>query len=362
MSKTAKESRGLRKINTIHFIGIGGAGMGGIAEVLLNEGYRITGSDLQTNTMTERLKQLGATIYLGHAAEQVTEVDVVVVSSAVSEENIELVTANAQRIPVVPRAEMLAELMRFRYGIAAAGTHGKTTTTSLPTSLLAAGHLDPTFVIGGCLNSAGANAYLGKGQYLVAEADESDASFLYLKPMVAIVTNIDADHMDTYQGDFSRLVQTFIDFLHHLPFYGLAVLCIDDPVVESILPQVARPMLTYGFSEKADIRALDWQQQGRVSHFTVKHKDFKEPFTVKLNLSGRHNVQNALAAIGVAIELGVDLEAQLAALANFQGIGRRFQVAGPFHTAQGEVTVVDDYGHHPREVEVTLAAAKKSWP
>lgn len=352
----------MRRIRRIHFVGIGGAGMGGIAEVLLNLGYQVSGSDLHENAMTRRLASLGAQILLGHEAGHVTGVDVVVVSSAVARDNPEVAAAGQQRIPVVPRAEMLAELMRFRYGIAVAGTHGKTTTTSLVASLLAEGGLDPTFVIGGRLISAGANARLGAGRYLVAEADESDASFLLLQPIIAIVTNIDADHMSTYGGDFTRLRQAFVDFLHHLPFYGLAVLCIDDPVVREILPLVTRPVITYGTAEDADVRATGIVRAGVQTHFRVALREGDELLPVTLNLPGRHNVLNSLAAIAVARELGVADVAIQRGLKAFQGIGRRFQITGEVEIPAGRVLLVDDYGHHPRELAATITAAREAWP
>lgn len=351
----------MRRIQRIHFIGIGGAGMGGIAEVLLNQGYQISGSDLQEGVVTQRLKQLGACITFGHSADNIVGADVVVRSTAIRDTNPEIMAAHQARIPVVPRAQMLGELMRFRQGIAVAGTHGKTTTTSLITSLLTEGGLDPTFVIGGLLNSAGTNARLGASRYLVAEADESDASFLHLQPMVAIVTNIDADHMDTYHGDFSQLRKTFIEFLHRLPFYGLAVLCIDDPIVNEILPEVPRPTLTYGFSEGADFRAIEVKQQGLKNYFTVLRPS-GEPLQVILNLPGQHNVLNALASITVASELGIHDAAILQALAHFSGVGRRFQIYGEFDWDAGKVLLVDDYGHHPREVAATLQAIRAAWP
>lgn len=354
-------SNHMGRIKHIHFIGIGGAGMGGIAEVLLNEGYVISGSDRGESNMTQRLKNLGATIFKGHAAEHVQTVDVVVVSTAIAQDNPEVVAAHEARIPVVPRALMLAELMRFRYGIAIAGTHGKTTTTSLVTSLLAEGGLDPTFVIGGLLNSAGSNARLGSGKYLVAEADESDASFLHLQPMISVVTNIDADHMSTYNGDFEQLKKTFKDFLLHLPFYGLAVLCLDDPVIKELIPDVGRPVMTYGFNEEADVRAINFKQMGTKNYFTVLRRD-KAPLDVTLNLPGQHNVLNALATIAVATEVGVDDAAILRALENFSGVGRRFQICGEFETTNGKVLMVDDYGHHPTEVAVTLKAIRAAWP
>lgn len=351
----------MQRMRRIHFVGIGGAGMGGIAEVMHNLGYEVSGSDLQMNAMAQRLHDLGVKIHIGHTAENVSDCDVLVVSTAVSEDNPELQAAHAARIPVVPRAEMLAELMRFRYGIAVAGTHGKTTTTSLIASILAEGDLDPTFVIGGKLNSAGVHARLGESEYLVAEADESDASFLYLQPVLAVVTNIDADHMQTYGGDFNRLRQTFIDFLHHLPFYGLAVMCLDDDAVRDVLPEVTRPVRTYGTHADADIRAEDIKQDVACTRFTLVRKD-AEPLAVTLNMPGTHNVMNALAAIAISLELGVEDAAIQRALEGFQGIARRFQINGEIQIAAGKVLHVDDYGHHPRELEATLLAARTAWP
>lgn len=353
----------MERINHIHLIGIGGSGMAGIAEVLLNQGFKITGSDMTAGPMTERLASLGAKISIGHQKENIQGADAVVVSTAISQENPELQAAKEARIPIVPRAEMLAELMRFRHGIAIAGTHGKTTTTSLVASILGEGGLDPTFVIGGKLNSAGSNARMGASRYFVAEADESDASFLYLKPMISVVTNIDADHMSTYAGDFEKLKSTFIRFLHHLPFYGLAVLCIDDPVVCDILPQISRPITTYGLDEKADIYATDIEWCGLQTKFTVIRKKQKEPLRVTLNLPGRHNVLNALAAIAIATEVGVTDTAIQKALISFQGVGRRFQIHGEYPIqAAGKVLLLDDYGHHPREVAATIQAARQAWP
>ena len=352
----------MRRIRRTHFVGIGGAGMGGIAEVLLNLGYEVTGSDLRANAVTCRLQQQGAQIWLGHDASHVAECDVVVVSSAVNEENPEVAAARERRIPVVPRAEMLAEIMRFRHGIAVAGTHGKTTTTSLVASILADAGLDPTFVIGGQLNSASSHARLGSGRYLVAEADESDASFLYLQPMLAVVTNIDADHLSTYGGDFQRLRQTFVEFLHHLPFYGLAVLCLDDPNVRDVLPELTRQVCTYGIdSDDADIRALNLQQRGMQMHFEIRQAAHA-PLAVVLNLPGRHNVLNALAAVAVARELGVADAAIQHALETFAGIGRRFEVHGEIAFAGDTVLLIDDYGHHPSEIAATLEAARQGWP
>ncbi len=351
----------MRRTRNIHFIGIGGSGMCGIAEVLCHQGYQISGSDIRASSVTERLKSFGIEIFIGHDGGHVKGVDVVVVSTAVQEDNPELLMAQEKRIPVVPRAQMLAELMRFRHGIAVAGTHGKTTTTSLLASVLGKGGLDPTFVIGGRLNAAGTNARLGASRYLVAEADESDASFLHLQPMVSIVTNIDADHMSTYDGDFDRLKQTFLDFLHNLPFYGLAIVCIDDPVVRELLPNIKRQVLTYGFSEDADYRAVDVHQKGMQNTFTLVRQG-REPVPVTLNIPGEHNILNTLAAFAVASEEGVDDDSICAGLTNFDGVDRRFQVYGNYQTGVGEVMFVDDYGHHPREVAATINAIRKGWP
>ncbi|MGS0680027.1 UDP-N-acetylmuramate--L-alanine ligase [Shewanella sp. 125m-7] len=351
----------MRRVKHIYFVGIGGAGMGGIAEVLVNEGYKLSGSDIAESPVTERLAQLGATIYIGHDASQVKGVDVVVVSTAISADNPELVAAKELRIPVVRRAEMLAELMRYRHGVAVAGTHGKTTTTSLIASVYAQAERDPTFVIGGLLNSAGTNARLGHSRYLIAEADESDASFLHLQPMVSVVTNIEADHMDTYEGDLEKLKTTFVDFLHNLPFYGVAVVCIDDPIVRELIPRIGRRIVTYGFSEDADVQALDFKQTGYSCEFTVRRAGL-EDLQLSVNLPGEHNVLNALAAIAVASEDEIEDEAIIAALAEFQGIGRRFQQIGEFSTAKGEIKLVDDYGHHPSEVAATIKAARLGWP
>lgn len=351
----------MRRIKTIHFIGIGGVGMSGIAEVLLTQGYRVTGSDPARNQVTARLEKLGAHIYHTHTAENVVGADVVVVSSAINTENPEIVKARECRIPIVARAAMLAELMRFRYGIAVAGTHGKTTTTSLISSILAQGGLDPTFVIGGKLNSADTNARLGASRYLVAEADESDASFLHLHPMVAIVTNIDTDHLGTYDNDFSKLKDTFTQFLHNLPFYGYAVVCIDCPITKSILPQVARPLLTYGFDENADYCATHYVQEGIQCRFQVKRPN-RATLDIQLNLPGKHNVLNALAAIAVASEEGVSDSAICQSLAEFAGIGRRFHIHGQYLSPKGHALVIEDYGHHPQEVRVTIEAARGAWP
>jgi UDP-N-acetylmuramate--alanine ligase len=352
----------MRRISRIHFIGIGGVGMCGIAEVLLNQGYKISGSDIKSSATTQRLEKLGMDIFIGHEAQNIDGVDVVVVSTAVNEENPEVKAARSLRTPIVRRAEMLAELMRYRHGIAVAGTHGKTTTTSLLASIFAEGELDPTFVIGGRLNSAGTNAKMGTSRYLVAEADESDASFLHLQPMVSIVTNIDADHMETYENDFSRLKKTFVEFLHNLPFYGLAVMCIDDPVVCEILPDVSRPVLTYGVSDDADFRAENIRQDGMCTRFTVKRPGNLADLEVSLNMPGHHNMLNALAAIAVASDEGIADEAICGALAKFEGVGRRFQVLGDVPVSGGEAMLVDDYGHHPREVNAVVKAIQEGWP
>ncbi|TEU26852.1 UDP-N-acetylmuramate--L-alanine ligase [Alkanindiges illinoisensis] len=351
----------MRRIRHIHFVGIGGAGMCGIAEVLKNQGYEISGSDLKPSKTTERLNEQGITVHFGHQASNIEGADVLVVSTAIDRENPEIRQAISQRIPVVRRAEMLGELMRYRHGIAVAGTHGKTTTTSLLTCMLAEENLDPTYVIGGLLNRSGVNAALGASRYLVAEADESDASFLYLQPMAAIVTNIDADHMETYGGSFEKLKDTFIQFLHNLPFYGLAVVCGDDAVIRELLPRIGRPVLTYGFGEENDIRAVDVEQSGMQTHFTVLRKD-REPLRLTINQPGLHNVLNALAAIGVATDEGVSDAAISRALEGFSGVGRRFQIQGEFAQDNGNIKLVDDYGHHPKEVEATIKAARQSHP
>ncbi len=350
------------RIRNIHFVGIGGAGMAGIAEVLLNLGYSVGGTDLKLTSVTERLRSLGARIAEGHAAENLGEADVVVVSSAVASDNPEVVAAHARRIPVVRRAEMLAELMRFRYGIAIAGTHGKTTTTSLIASVLAEAGVDPTFVIGGRLASANANAKLGLGRYLVAEADESDASFLHLQPMIAVVTNIDADHLGSYENDLGRLKQGFFEFLQNLPFYGLAVMCSDDANARELIPSLGRRVTSYGFGERSDIRASGVQRNGLKTRFKVEWKDRTKAMNVELNLPGVHNVLNSLAAIAVAAELEIDDTPLKKALAEFSGVDRRLQVQDTVITDAGRVTFVDDYGHHPTELAATIAAARDAWP
>lgn len=352
----------MRRIRRIHFIGIGGAGMSGIAEVLLNQGYQITGSDLRESEVTRRLLDLGVKIFVGHHAANVVGADVVVNSTAIDTANPELISAREYRIPVVRRAEMLGELMRYRHGIAVAGTHGKTTTTSLLASIFASANCDPTYVIGGLLNSSGSHAQLGKSRYLIAEADESDASFLHLQPMVAVVTNIDADHMDTYEGDFNRLKRTFVEFLHNLPFYGLAVVCGDDDIVQEIIPGISRPVMTYGLNPKNDVYATDIQQSGMQSRFNVYLPDRTEPVEIFLNMPGVHNVLNALAAIAVAVDEGIEDQAIQSGLSEFSGVGRRFQVFDDIDLGDGSAMLVDDYGHHPREVAATVAAVRKGWP
>jgi len=355
-------SERMGRIRRIHFVGIGGVGMAGIAEVLINLGYIVSGSDVKLGKTTARLAALGAEIREGHSADNLGAADVVVISSAIAADNPEIHEARHRRIPVVRRAQMLAELMRFRYGVAVAGTHGKTTTTSLIASVLAEGGLDPTFVIGGRLLSADANARLGASRYLVAEADESDASFLHLQPMIAVVTNIDADHLGSYGNDIERLKQGFLDFLQNLPFYGLAVMCSDDPHTRDLIPRVGRRVASYGFGERADLRAQDLRGEGLATRFKVRYPDHDAPVEFRLNLPGVHNVLNALAAIAVAGELGIETAAVQAALAKFSGIDRRLQVTGEIDTAAGHVTFVDDYGHHPTEIAATLAAARGAWP
>nr|WP_136250324.1 UDP-N-acetylmuramate--L-alanine ligase [Ningiella ruwaisensis] len=385
LSNTALEAarHKMRSVDTIHFVGIGGAGMGGIAEVMLNLGYHVTGSDAVHSNMTKRLSGLGASIFFEHKASHVENCDLVVVSSAIKADNPEVLRASELRIPVIRRAQMLAELMRFRYGIAVAGTHGKTTTTSLLATIYSQAELDPTFVIGGLLNSAGTNAKLGSSKYLIAEADESDASFLHLQPTVSIVTNIEADHLEAYEGDFTKMQQAYIEFLHNLPFYGLAVLCGDDPVIQELLPKIERKYITYGLEPHNDIVISDIVYGVNRSQFTVQRKNTQAPpLRVKLSLPGVHNVLNATAAIAVASDEGIADQDMLAALASFGGIGRRFQHLGDFSLNIGsanqlqsplsateqnvestiQVTLMDDYGHHPTEVAMTIAAARSNWP
>ncbi len=350
------------KVKNIHFVGIGGSGMSGIAEVLVTLGYNVSGSDLGSNAVTQRLVDMGATVHQGHDAAFIGNADAVVTSTAVKADNPEVVAARARKIPIVPRAVMLGELMRLKRGIAIAGTHGKTTTTSLVASVLAEGGLDPTFVIGGRLTAAGANAKLGSGEYLVAEADESDASFLNLTPMIEVITNIDADHMETYEHDFEKLKQAFVHFTHRLPFYGRAMLCIDDPHVRAIIPQVTKPVTTYGFAEDAEVRAVNARAVGTQMHFTVLQEGFPD-LDIVLNQPGMHNVQNACSAVAIAREIGVPDTATQAGLAGFAGVGRRFTKYGEVAIPSGgSFTLVDDFGHHPIEMEVTTAAARAAYP
>jgi UDP-N-acetylmuramate--alanine ligase len=347
-------------VNRIHFVGIGGIGMSGIAEVLLDLGYHVSGSDINESKIVERLRKAGAKVFIGHDGENIAGADAVVYSSAVDETNSEVSAALVQKIPLVPRAEMLGELMRFRKGIAVAGTHGKTTTTSLVASVLASAGVDPTFIVGGVVNSVDSNARLGKGEYLVAEADESDASFLHLQPQMAVVTNIDQDHMETYQGDFGKLKQTYLDFLHNLPFYGLAILCFDDPDVVEISNDLRKPFITYGFCEEADYRAVNVSQIGSDSHFEVIR--YGQPIgEFKVSMPGRHNVLNALAAIAIGYKLELPAQSIRNGLSEFQGVGRRFEQLGKIAFSDHEVELVDDYAHHPTELEATLQAASECW-
>ena len=352
----------MRRIRRIHFVGIGGSGMSGIAEVLLNQGYEISGSDISVSPSVRRLTEAGAEVFLGHSESNIENADVVVKSSAVTIENPEIASARERGIPVVRRAEMLAELMRYRHGIAIAGTHGKTTTTSLITAILAEDGRDPTFVVGGRVNSVGTNAKLGGSRYLVAEADESDASFLHLQPMVSVVTNIEADHMETYGFDFEVMKKTYIEFLHNLPFYGLAVLCIDDEVIRDLLVEVARPMLTYGFSEDAAYKLRDLSADKRQCNFVIDRPDNKPSLSIKLNIPGRHNALNAAAAIAVATDEGISDQAIIAGLEKFSGVGRRFELVGEYQVTDGLAMLVDDYGHHPTEVKATIQAVRDGWP
>jgi UDP-N-acetylmuramate--alanine ligase len=351
-----------RRINNIHFVGIGGAGMSGIAEVLYNLGFTVTGSDLAKNEATIRLANFGINIAYSHIAENVAYSDAVVASTAVPNDNIELVVARKRRIPIIHRSEMLAELMRFKYGIAVAGSHGKTTTTSLIATILAEANCDPTFVVGGKVNKFSANAKLGTGEFFVAESDESDGSFLYLNPLLAVVTNIDNDHLNNYGGDFNNLKKAFLEFIHRLPFYGLVVVCKDDPVICSVIENISRPLLSYGFSEQADVRAICYQQQQNVSKFQVLLPGESQPKDVVLNLPGKHNVLNALAAIAVAVELSIDFAIINKALMNFHGSGRRFQIHGDFSINANKFLLVDDYGHHPKEIEAVIASIREGWP
>jgi len=352
----------MRRIRRIHMIGVGGSGMSGIAEVLVNLGYEVAGSDLRASAVTARLEQRGVDVFIGHAAQNIGNADVVVSSSAVDEANPEVIAARNARIPVVPRAEMLAELMRYRHGIAVAGTHGKTTTTSLIAAIFGEAGLDPTFIIGGLVNSVGSNAQLGAGRILIAEADESDASFLHLQPMVTVLTNIEADHMDTYGGDFAMLRRTFLEFLHNLPFYGVAVLCIDDPVVRSLVPEISRQVITYGFAEDADYRIGDMRRNGLTTAFVVQRPGGASPLQINLNMPGTHNVLNATAAVVVASDEGLPDSAVQQGLANFAGVGRRFTQMGEIAFPGGTALLVDDYGHHPTEVRATLESVRQAWP
>jgi len=361
MKEMTKKQHPMNRINRLHFVGIGGAGMSGIAEVLHNQGYEVTGSDLCSTEVTARLAHLGIAVSQGHHPKNVVGADVVVLSTAISNDNAEVVAAREARIPMVPRAEMLAELMRFRYGIAVAGSHGKTTVTSLIASLLAAADLDPTFVIGGKLNSIGSHAQLGESPFFLAEADESDASFLYLKPVMAVITNIDQDHMQTYHNDIQKLLATFVQFIHNLPFYGLAVVCIDDPLVQKILPDMSRPTLTYGFTPQADIRILSTRTEQLRSHLSLQIRGRSEPLDVTVNLVGRYNLQNAVAAIAVALECGVSPEKVQHGLADFKGVGRRFEVYEHSQIAGRTVTLVDDYGHHPNELTAVMSTVRDLW-
>jgi len=354
--------RPMRRIRRVHFVGIGGVGMNGIAEVLVNQGFDVSGSDLQESRTTKHLRRLGARIFIGHAAEQVAGVDVLVVSTAVPGTNPEVQAAREARIPVVPRAEMLAELMRFKRGIAVAGTHGKTTTTSLAASILAEAGMDPTFVIGGVVNAWGSNARLGQGDYLLAEADESDGSFLLLQPTIALISNIYRDHLESYENSFENLKKAFLKFLQHLPFYGAAVLCIDDEEIKALVPQVSRAVVTFGLAKEADIRATDLRQDGRNMQFKVQLPPPSEPVEVIINLPGLHNVRNALGAIAVAWEIGLDVASVVGCLREFKGVGRRFADIGELTIDGGRVRLVEDYGHHPSELEATIAAARQGWP
>jgi len=353
----------MRRVKQIHFVGIGGTGMCGIAEVLVNQGYAISGSDIRHSDVTHRLAEKGVKIFIGHHEKNINGASVVVQSTAIKNENPEISKAHSERVPVVRRAEMLAELMRYRHGIAIAGTHGKTTTTSLIASVLGEAGMDPTFVIGGLLNSAGTNAQLGESRYLVAEADESDASFLHLQPMVSVVTNIDADHLETYGGDFEKLKTTFVEFLHNLPFYGLAVVCGDDPVVKELIPRISRSIITYGFDEGNDYKIYDVSQSKGISSFKVRRKNIENDLSITLSMPGIHNALNATAAIAVATDEGVSESAIKAGLESFQGVGRRFEILGEHKLVeQGAVMLVDDYGHHPREVMATINSARSGWP
>ena len=350
------------RVRSIHFVGIGGSGMSGIAEVLLNQGFEISGSDLAESKVTERLRSQGVTVFTGHQAEHVEGRDVVVISSAVNDANPEIRAAKENRIPVIRRAEMLGELMRYRFGIAVAGTHGKTTTTSIVASVFGAADKDPTFIIGGLLKGVQSNAKLGSGRYLIAEADESDASFVHLLPMITVLTNVDRDHLVNYDGSFSKLREAFLGFIHNLPFYGLLIACVDDPIVASMLPQITRPIITYGFSENADVRAEGWRQIETTSLFDVVVRATGDRLSVQIGMPGRHNVLNALAAVAVALDQDLEHSAIKRGLAEFAGVGRRFEVLGQCCVSGAEFLLVDDYGHHPSEVRATIDAVRASWP
>ena len=351
----------MKKIQNVFFVGIGGVGMSGIAEVMLNLKFNVYGSDSHPNVATQRLEKLGAKIFNQHNADNVCDMDVVVVSSAIDPSNVEITSAQKKRIPIIQRAEMLAELMRFRHGIAIAGTHGKTTTTSLVATIMGEAGLDPTFIVGGRVNSIGTNSQLGGSEYLVAEADESDASFLHLQPIVAVITNIDADHLSAYENDFEKLRNAFVEFLHNIPFYGLAVLCVDDDNVRNLINEVARPYVTYGFTQDADIYASDIHYQQEKTTFTVKGKKIPEPVTLTLNLPGRHNVLNALASIAVGLEFDIPTEKIASAFVNFAGIGRRMQHIGSLALQGGNAEFIDDYAHHPKEIAATISAVRNGW-
>ncbi len=362
MSGSGAQLKPMRRVRRVHMVGVGGSGMSGIAEVLVDQGFEVSGSDLATSATTRHLAEVGVTVHVGHDAAHIEGADVVVVSSAIPDTNPEVIAARDARLPVLPRAQMLAELMRFRRGIAVAGTHGKTTTTSLVASLLAAAGQDPTFVIGGVVNAWGSHARVGAGEYLVAEADESDGSFLLLQPVVALITNIDRDHLESYDGSFRKLKRAFREFLQHLPFYGAAVLCIDDTVTRKLAPRVSRAVVTYGLDETADVRATDISQDGRMMRFDVHLPGDEAPFRVALNLPGVHNVRNALGALAICWELGLDVRAAAACLETFKGVGRRFAEVGDIELGGHRVHAVEDYGHHPTELEATLAAARSGWP
>ena len=351
----------MRRIDGIHFVGIGGAGMCGIAEVLINQGYSVSGSDIKASENTRRLQALGAKIHIGHQADNVIGVDVLVVSTAIDDDNPEIAYAKQQRVPIVPTAEMLSEIMRYRHGIAVAGTHGKTTTTSMIASVLAAADLDPTFIIGGLVNNFGTNARLGESQYVVAEADESDASFLHLQPLVTVITNIEEDHMSTYDGDVNKLKKTFIDFIHNLPFYGMAIVCIDDPIIKEIMPKFGRAILTYGFDQQADFSIQQLQQSQDGSEFVIAAPN-NQNIAVKLSLPGKHNVLNATAAVAVGIDEGIATSAIVEGIQRFKGVGRRFEYFGEYPSDSGTVHLVDDYGHHPTEVAATIEASRQRFP